>query len=227
MLDLGHNVISVIPETNTIWPKQLNSLYLFYNQLRNIPPLPQNASVNLISNPIFCGCDLSLNKKNSETLIKVDCHELDLLRKPVQIKKEVAKYDKYRANVNTCKPVKILKFSYLETKGQFVLTCLTSSGYPSAVLFIYHGNQIINRSKVHAKMEVEKPGLYICRVTNYISSHQKKLHIAYTTLDSSESSVTLITELPENHESKTAYEELCSTISAKHGGENIQNIQGK
>ena len=130
-LDVRHNKLNDIIERKTGWPKRLEYLYLSYNRLRTIPPLPTKASVSLISNPIFCGCDSVVNKKITETLIKVNCHQLDNFRKAVEIQR-VVKFDKYRSSVNTCKPATILKFSSLVVEGQIVLTCvITTSGLRS------------------------------------------------------------------------------------------------
>ena len=202
-LDLGYNKINVIDVSESTWPSQLRYLNLSYNQLRTIPSLPNNASVRLNSNPIFCGCDFSVNKNISETLIIVDCHRLDYIKKPTEIEKRVDKYDKYRSSINTCKPATILKFSSLIAEGQIVLTCvITSFGYPPAALFIYFEKKVIKISKDHVILEVTEPGMYTCRVTNYISSQERDIYIPLSTsatLEGHESEVSYYTTYLSNH----------------------------
>ena len=82
-LHLGNNEINVVEETTGIWPKRLSNLDLSNNKLKSIPPLPRRASVNLLGNPVFCGCHLKVNKNITETFIKVDCQRLGFYRENV------------------------------------------------------------------------------------------------------------------------------------------------
>ena len=228
-LDLRHNRITGINKTKTGWPKRLKYLYLSYNRLRIIPPLPTKASVSLISNPIFCGCDSVVNKKITQTLIKVNCHQLDYFRNSVE-KQRVVKYDKYRSSVNTCKPATILKFSSLVVEGQIVLTCvITTFGYPPAAVFIYFEKKVIKTSKDHVILEVTEPGIYTCKVTNYISSDQRAVYIPYlvTTDITSDSEVTITSEFSDHNKTETSNEHvLVSTTTAPYAVENIADDQG-
>ena len=219
-LDLGHNQISVINETKHGWPSRLKKLYLFFNQLRTIPPLPTNASVSLISNPIFCGCELGVNKEISETFVKVECHGLNFVKEP---QKGVAKYYKYRFSDNICKPVVIIHFSYVVVKEQIIITCIKSHGYPDAVTFIYHGSKVIKISVEHVTLNVKKPGLYTCKVTNYISSDQRELVIPGLTPPEAN----WTTELPENDETKKINGNLFTTTATKNAEEKTIENQGR
>ena len=219
-LDLGHNRISVINETKHGWPSRLEKLDLSFNQLRTIPPLPTNASVGLISNPIFCGFDLDINKEISETFVKVECHGLNYVKEP-QI--GVAKYYKYRFSDNICKPVVIIHFSYVVVNEQIIITCVTSYGYPAAVLFIYHGSKVIKISVEHVTLNVKKPGLYTCKVTNYISSDQRELVIPGLTPPEAN----WTTELPENGETKKINGNLFTTTATKNAEEKTIENQGR
>ena len=83
-LYLVNNEISVIERTTEIWPKLLSSLYLSYNQLKTIPPVPDKAShVDLLGNPIFCACYLNVNKNIRKTFVNVNCHRLDYYRENI------------------------------------------------------------------------------------------------------------------------------------------------
>ena len=222
-LDLGHNRISVINETKHGWPSRLEKLDLSFNQLRTIPPLPTNASVNLISNPIFCGCDLGVNKEISETFVKVECHQLNYVKEPVQIQNGVTEYYKYRFSDNICKPVVIIHFSYVVVNEQIIITCVTSYSYPAAVLFIYHGSKVIKISVEHVTLNGKKPGLYTCKVTNYISSDQRELVIPGLTPPEAN----WTTELPENDETKNVHENLFTTTATKKADEKTIENQGR
>ena len=208
-LDLGHNRITVVNEARHGWPKNIRNLYLSYNQLRAIPPLPPKASVSLIGNQIFCGCDLGVNKEVFETLIKIDCHQLNIDREPVQIKRRVAKYMKYKPNVNTCQPTGIIDFSFLVAKEEIIITCIASSSYPDSVLFIYHGKHLIKRATKHVSLNSRLPGLYTCKVTNYISSDQRELVIPdLTTFSWVELDKDYTTEIKEYDETENTGERL-------------------
>ena len=181
LLDLGHNIIGVVTETKRGWPKRLKELNMSYNKLRIIPPLPTKASVDLGNNPVFCGCDLRVNKQISGTSVKVQCHKLSYFREPVQIQKGFAKYKKYKAVANICQATGIINFSYVVANDQRVITCIASDSYPDAVLFIYHETKLIKISKEHISLNVKKPGLYSCKVSNYISLEQRELVIPVLT----------------------------------------------
>ena len=229
-LDLGYNRITVVNEAKHGWPKNIRNLYLSYNQLRAIPPLPPKASVSLIGNQIFCGCDFGVNKNISETLIKINCHQPDQFRLFSEaVHKGIPKYDKYRSSANTCKPATVFKFSYLVAKGQNVLYCIVTFGYPLAAVFIYYEKKEIKRSREHVILAVTEPGIYTCKVTNYISSDQREIHIPFliTTGITSESAVTMSSGLVDHTETKIAYDELLSTRASKHEIENITSDQGK
>ena len=226
-LDLRHNTISVVMETKRGWPNQLKELNLSFNKLRTIPPLPTRASVNLVNNPIFCGCDLDVNQKVSETTVKVQCHKLRYFRHPVQIQTGLAKYKRYKAGVNTCQPTEIINFSYLVAKEQIVITCITSDGHPDSVIFIYHGSKVIKISKEHVSMNVKEPGLYSCKVTNYISSDQKDLVISFFSTSAwSDSDVSWKTELQENDKTKNTKKRVFTRTETKHEDETVLNNQG-
>ena len=226
-LDLGHNQISVINETRQGWAKELEKLDLSHNKLRTIPPLPTNAFVSLIRNPIFCECDLGVNKEVFETLIKIDCHQVNVDREPVQIKRKVTKYMKYKPNVNTCQPTGIIDFSFLVAKEKIIITCIASSSYPDAVLFIYHGKHLIKRARKHVSMNSRQPGLYTCKATNYISSDQKELVIpGLTTFSWVEFDKDYTTELKEYDETENTGERLLTTSATQHIDVNITNSKG-
>ena len=227
-LDLGHNKIAVVNEAKHGWPKHIRNLYLSYNQLRAIPPLPPKASVSLIGNQIFCGCDFGVNKNISETLIKVNCHQLGYYRRPAEMQKGVTKYEKYRASVNFCKAATIFKFSYLIANGQNVLFCVVSFGYPPAAVFIYYEKKEIKRSRDYVILGVTEPGIYTCKVTNYISSDQREIHIPFliTTDITSESAVTTSSGFIDHTETKIAYHEWQTTRAFKHEVENTTTDQG-
>ena len=186
--------------------------------------MPTKASVSLISNPIFCGCDSVVNKKITQTLVKVNCYRLDYFRKPKEIHR-VVKYDKYRSSVNTCKAVTILKFSSLVSEGQIVLSCIMSFGYPHAAVFIFHENKEIKRSRDHVILEVTEPGMYTCKVTNYISSDMREIYVPPLVNDTSESEVTL--GYSDHNKTKTANaDELFSTTTEQYAAENIADDRG-
>ena len=205
----------------------MEKLDLSNNKLRSIPPLPKNASVSLISNPIFCGCELGVNKEVFETLIKIDCHQLNNDREPVQIKRRVAKYIKYKPNVNTCQPTSIIDFSFLVAKEEIIITCIASSSYPDAVLLIYHGKHLIKRATKHVSLNSRQPGLYTCKVTNYISSDQRELIIpGLTTFSQVELDEDYTTEIKEYDETENTGERLLTTSATQHIDLNITNNKG-
>ena len=222
-LDLGHNQISVINETKHGWPSRLEKLDLSFNQLRTIPPLPINASVSLISNKILCGCDLEVNKEISKTLIKAECHQLNYVKEPVQIQNGVTEYYKYRFSGNVCIPVVIIHFSYVVANEQIIITCIKSHGYPDAVTFIYHGSKVIKISVEYVTLNVKKPGLYTCKVTNYISSDQKELVIPVLTPPEAN----WTTEFPENDETTNVHGNLFTTTATNNAEEKTIENQGR
>ena len=225
-LDLGHNRITVVNEAKHGWPKHIRNLYLSYNQLRAIPPLPPKASVSLIGNQIFCGCDFGVNKNISETLIKVNCYWLSYYRRPAEMHKGVTQYKNYRASVNICKNATVFKFSYLIANGQNVLSCIVSISYPSAAVFIYYENKEIKRSREHVILEVTEPGMYTCKVTNYISSDMREIYIPFLiTLRSSK--VIFTTALQDPQVTASGIGSMLSTASLRYTSNSLpEDVQG-
>ena len=192
-LYLHHNEITVIVESNEIWPKDLDILYLSYNQLKTIPPLPPKASeVNLIGNPIFCGCYIDVNLNIEKTSVKVDCHRLEHYREKVRkpaigIKNKRRVFEKYKVSGQKCQAVVITNFSYFQSEEQLKITCVTSLGYPKAAVFIYFQDNVtkyknditvdVRKSRRNITVKVTQAGVYTCKVTNYISSDKKQLFI--------------------------------------------------
>ena len=192
-LYLHHNKITVIVESNEIWPKDLDILYLSYNQLKTIPPLPPKASaVNLIGNPIYCGCYIDVNLNIEETFIKIDCHILgyyrEKVRKPaIGIKNKRREFEKYKVSGQKCQPAVITNFSYIQSEEQMKITCVTSLGYPEAAVFIYFQDNVtrpqinitrdVRKSRGNITVDVTQAGMYTCKVTNYISSDKKQLFL--------------------------------------------------
>ena len=175
-LYLGNNEISVIEETTGVWPKLLSNLDLSYNKLKSIPALPQKASVNLIGNPLFCGCHLKVNKNITETFIKVDCAKLRYYRENVT--NSVRVHVKYRAVEElNCQQAHIKYLTYLVNKQKKTLTCMTSHGYPEPAVTVYYREKEITKSRNNVTMYVTESGMYTCKITNYISSDQRQLFI--------------------------------------------------
>ena len=178
-ISLKNNEISVIEETTEIWPKLLSILDLSYNKLKVIPPLPPKASkVNIVENPIFCGCYLNVNKNISGISIKVNCYSLEyreIENKPIQAVYRETKYEKYVVSKLKCEQPKITNFTYLVVKGQVVLRCLISYGYPEPSVTVIYGDRRITKSRNNVTLDVTEPGMYTCKITNYISSDQRQL----------------------------------------------------
>ena len=169
---------------NEIWPELLSSLYLSYNQLKTIPPLPDNASqVDLLGNPIFCGCYLNVNKNISKTFINVDCHRLDYYREIVTKSERLnveytgTKFVKSQIKEDKCQQTYIINFSYLVFTEIVRLKCITSYGYLEPSVTVYYQNKEVTKERKNVTLDVTESGEYFCKVTNYISSDQKKLFI--------------------------------------------------
>ena len=180
-INLKNNEISVIEETTEIWPKLLSILDLSYNKLKIIPPLPLKASeVNIVENPTFCGCYLNVNKNISGISIKVDCYSLEyreIENKPIQAVYRETKYEKYVVSKLKCEQPKITNFTYLVEKGQVVLRCLISYGYPEPSVTVIYRDRKITKSRNNVTVDVIESGMYTCKITNYISSHQEQLFV--------------------------------------------------
>ena len=187
------NEITVIVESNEIWPKELDTLDLSYNQLKTIPPLPPKASeVNLIGNPVYCGCYIDVNLNIEKTSVKVDCHRLEYYREKVRkpvigIKNKRREFEKYKVSGQKCQPAMITNFSYFQSEEQMKMICVTSMGYPEAAMFIYFEDNVtksknditvdVIKSGGNIIVNVTQAGVYTCKVTNYISSDKKQLFL--------------------------------------------------
>ena len=164
-----------------IWPKLLSILDLSYNKLKIIPPLPLKASeVNIVENPIFCGCYLNVNKNISGISIKVDCYSLEyreIENKPIQAVYRETKYEKYVVSKFKCEQSKITNFTNLVVKSHVVLRCLISYGYPEISVTVIYRDRTITKSRNNVTLDVTDSGMYTCKITNYISSDQRQLFI--------------------------------------------------
>ena len=153
---------------------------MHYNKLKAIPPLPRNASVNLVGNPVFCGCHLKVNKNITETFIKVDCQRLGYYRENVTdsiYRNFRYRGDKYIVRELNCQQAKIINLTYSVTKEKRTITCGTSHGYPEPCVTVYYRDREITKSRNNVTMDIAESGLYACKVTNYISSDQRQLFI--------------------------------------------------
>ena len=178
-LNLRNNEITVIEGITEIWPKRLSTLDLSYNKLKIIPPLPQLASkVNLIENPIFCGCYLNVNKDSRGISIEVDCHRLEYgENESIHVVYSETKFGKYEVSDKKCQQPEVVNFTYSVGKGQVVLTCTTSYGYPEPYVAVSYRGLEIEKSRNKVVLKVTKSGMYTCKITNYISSDQRQLFI--------------------------------------------------
>ena len=218
-LYLANNEISVIEQTTEIWPELLSSLYLSYNKLKTIPPLPNKASqVDLLGNPIFCGCYINVNKNIRKTLINVNCHRLDYYREIVNKSERLGaeytgtKFEKSQIKGEKCQQANIIIFSYLVSKGIVRLICITSYGYPEPSVTVYYRNKELIKSRINVSLDVTESGEYICKITNYISSDQKQLLIPALS-----SLLTSPPALPESEINQTTPDKI-SLITGHHTG---------
>ena len=190
-LYLNHNKIKFVNTTRARWPMGLSTLDLSENCLKVIPPLPAKASmVNLNRNPVYCGCNLDVNKDISETFIQVECshfnvgthHSQSLSRKLTNMKltrmtERRSKFVKYRSEGGKCQSAKITIFSYVVDKGKWMLNCITTYGYPDVTIHVYHEEREIMKSQINISLAVQEAGIYICKVSNYISHDKRQLNI--------------------------------------------------
>ena len=200
-INLANNEISVIEETTGTWPKRLSNLDLHYNKLKAIPPLPRNASVNLLGNPVFCGCHLKVNKNITETFIKVDCQRLGYYRENVTdsiYRNFRYRGDKYIVRELNCQQAKIINLMYSVAEEKMTITCVTSHGYPEPSVTVYYRDRKIAKSRNNVTMDIAKSGLYACKITNYISSDQRQLFIPELSTSSELPSWTVMTESEVN-----------------------------
>ena len=200
-LNLGNNEISVVEETTGIWPKWLSNLDLHYNKLKSIPPLPRKALVNLVGNPVFCGCHLKVNKNITETFVKVDCQRLDYYR--VNVTDSIYRNfryrgDKYIVRELNCEQAKIINLMYSVAEEKRTITCVTSHGYPEPSVTVYYRDREIEKSRNNVTMDIEESGLYTCKITNYISSDQRQLFIPKLSTLSALPTWTVMTESEVN-----------------------------
>ena len=204
-LNLINNEISAIEQTTNIWPELLSRLYLSYNKLKTIPKLPDNASqVDLLGNPIFCGCYLNVNKNIRKTFINVECHRLDYYQEnvtnSVRLNAEYTgtKFVKSQIKEEKCQQAYIINFSYLLFKEIVRLKCITSYGYPKPSVTVYYQNKEVTKGRNNVTLNVTESGEYSCKITNYISSDQKQLVIPELS-----SLFTLPTDLSESEVNET------------------------
>ena len=179
-LNMGNNEISVIQQTTGIWPKRLSNLDLSNNKLKSIPLLPRKASVNLVGNPVFCGCHLKVNKNITETFIKADCARLGYYKENVtdSIYRHFRyRGDKYIVRELNCQQAKIINLIYSVAEEKRTITCVTSHGYPEPSVTVYYRDREIAKSRNNVTMDIAESGLYACKITNYISSDQRQLFI--------------------------------------------------
>ena len=179
-LYIKHNKIKYVNIAWTGWPTKLSTLDLSHNELKIIPPLPLKAQrVNLTHNPIYCGCHLDVNKEVLETFITVECSFVKPHFQPADMPERGTKLVKYRSEGPKCQPVTISSFSYSEDKGKPTISCNTTYGYPDVTIHVYYEESKIMTSQLNVTLVVKSPGMYTCKVTNYISFDQQKLSISF------------------------------------------------
>ena len=227
-LYLANNEISVIEQTTEIWPELLSTLDLSYNQLKTIPKLPDKGSkVDLLGNPIFCGCYLNVNKNIRKTFINVDCHRLDYYRENVTKSERLnteytgTKFVKSQIKGEKCQQAYIINFSYSVLKGIGSLKCITSFGYPEPSVTVYYRNKELIKSRINVSLDVTESGEYSCKITNYISSDQKQLVIPELS-----SLLTSPPALPESEITQTTPDKI-SLITGHHTGRMDTTLVGR
>ena len=182
-LDLSSNEIESVSGAKG-WPAKLTSLYIFDNKLKVIPSLPHKAAfVNLVDNPVYCGCVLEVNKPISSPVIKVDCYTFENAKSSINGKfkrkmiNSTMKWENYVQITPTCKSVKILDFSYTPSSDNFNLTCRASDAFPKPLLSLHYNESTLEQSHFNISIQSREAGRYECKVSNYISSDKLELHI--------------------------------------------------